>query len=187
MILRPVRPQSAYGPPTHEVARRVHVDLVVVVGELLGDDRADDLIDQVGADHAVAVDAFLVLCADEHALQGDGHAVLVFERHLGLAVGAQVRDLAGLADLGETLGEAVRRPDRDRHQIDRLVAGVAEHHALVAGALRLDAILARLAGTDLFADVDALGDVGALLVDRRRSRHRCCRRIRRARCRSRCR
>ena len=67
MILRPVRPQSPCGPPTHELAGRVDVDVVVVVGELLGDDRADDLLDQVGADDRVAVDAVLVLGADEHA------------------------------------------------------------------------------------------------------------------------
>jgi hypothetical protein len=108
----------------------------------------------------------LVLGADEHALEGHRDAVFVLERDLGLAVGTQVGDLPGLADLGQALCQAVRRPDRQRHQVGRLVAGVPEHHALVAGALRLDAVLTGLAGTDLFTDVDALGDVGALLVDR---------------------
>ena len=51
----------------HEVAGRVDVDLVVVVGELLGDRRPDDLLDQVGSDHGVAVDALLVLGRDQHA------------------------------------------------------------------------------------------------------------------------
>ena len=61
---------------------------------------------------------------------------------------------------------AVRQPDRQRHEVFGLVAGVPEHHALVAGALAVEVVLARLAGADLFALVDALGDVGRLLVDR---------------------
>jgi hypothetical protein len=52
-----------------------------------------------------------------------------------------------------------------RHQVGRLVAGVAEHHALVAGALQLELVLGRPGAADLFALVHALRDVGALLVD----------------------
>ena len=48
----------------------------------------------------------------------------------------------------------MRQHDRQRHQLFGLVAGVAEHQALVAGA----------------AGVDAHGDVGRLLVDRREHR-----------------
>ena len=44
--------------------------------------------------------------------------------------------------------------DRRRHQLRRLAAGIAEHDALVAGALVLVA-----------ARVDALGDVGGLRVE----------------------
>ena len=43
----------------------------------------------------------------------------------------------------------MRELDRHRHQLFRLVAGVAEHHALIAGA----------------AMIHALRDVGGLLVD----------------------
>jgi hypothetical protein len=43
----------------------------------------------------------------------------------------------------------VREHDRQRHQLGRLAAGVAEHHALVPCSAR----------------VDAHGDVGGLLVD----------------------
>ena len=101
----------------------------------------------------------------EHVRQPDGLAVLVVERDLCLAVGAQVRHGAGLAHLGEPLGHAVGEPDRQRHQVGRLVAGVAEHHPLVAGALAVEVVLAGLAAAQLLALVDALGDVGALLVD----------------------
>ena len=47
------------------------------------------------------------------------------------------------------LAELVGQRDRRRHQFRRLVGGVAEHHALVAGA----------------AGVHALGNVARLLVD----------------------
>ena len=49
--------------------------------------------------------------------------------------------------IGEALRELVREQDRHRHQLVGLVGGVAEHHALVAGA----------------AGVDALRDIGRLL------------------------
>jgi hypothetical protein len=49
--------------------------------------------------------------------------------------------------------DLVRIVDRRRHQLRRLAAGIAEHDALVAGALVLVA-----------GGVDALGDVGRLAV-----------------------
>ena len=49
----------------------------------------------------------------------------------------------------EAPGEAVREHDRQRHQLGGLVGGVAEHHALVAGA----------------AGVDPCLDLGRLLVE----------------------
>ena len=97
---------------------------------------------------------------DQHRLQRHRLAVLVLERHLRLAVGAQVRHLAGLADLGQALGQAVGGPDRQRHQVGRLVAGVAEHHPLVAGALGVERVLAGLPTAHLLGAVHALGDVG---------------------------
>ena len=51
--------------------------------------------------------------------------------------------------------ELVRHLDRQRHQLLGLVARVAEHQALIAGAL--------LGG---IAAIDALRDVGRLLLDR---------------------
>ena len=82
----------------------------------------------------------------------------VAHRDLALAVGAQEVERPLLAHVGQPLGQLVRRHDRHRHQLGRLVAGVAEHHPLVAGALLV-------AGVDALA-VDALGDVGRLLLER---------------------
>ena len=89
---------------------------------------------------------------------------VVLDGDLGLAVGTQVGQRAVLADLGQPLGEPVRERDRQRHQLGGVVAGVAEHQALVAGALPVDRVDG--AGAALVAGVDALGDVGGLAADR---------------------
>jgi hypothetical protein len=60
--------------------------------------------------------------------------VLVADRHLCLAVGAQVGEDSGLADLGHSFGELVREHDRKRHELDGLARGVAKHHSLVTRA-----------------------------------------------------
>ena len=57
----------------------------------------------------------------------------------------------------------MRQGDGQRHELGRLVAGVAEHHALVAGAV--GEVVAAAALLELEALVYAHGDVAALLVD----------------------
>jgi hypothetical protein len=53
----------------------------------------------------------------------------------------------------------VGQPDRHRHEVGRLVAGISEHHPLVAGTDRVEVVVAR-ADAPLQGSVDALGDVG---------------------------
>ena len=53
-----------------------------------------------------------------------------------------------------------------RHQLLGLVAGVAEHHPLVAGAGDVELVLVGGVVARLICRVDALGDVGGLFVDR---------------------
>ena len=62
-------------------------------------------------------------------------------------------------------GHALCQVDGHGHERGRLVARVAEHHALVARADLLVGIVAGLAVLGLVGLVDALGDVGALVVD----------------------
>jgi hypothetical protein len=85
----------------------------------------------------------------------DRTAVDVAQRDLGLGVRTQPWQAAVLAQLRLALDQAVRVVDRGRHQFRGFVAGVAEHQALVAGAL---------VEVDAGAFVDALGDVRRLLV-----------------------
>jgi hypothetical protein len=55
--------------------------------------------------------------------------------------------------------------DWHRHELRSLVCGVAEHHALVAGAREVE-LVARGAITSLVGPVDALREVRGLLVHR---------------------
>ena len=96
----------------------------------------------------------------------DGSALFVGDGHLGLAVGAQVGHLARATNLAEAHREAVGQPDRQRHEVVVVVAGVAEHHSLVARAQRVQLVFAARAVAVLERHVDAAGDVGALLVER---------------------
>ena len=130
----------------------------------LGEHRADHVLSHVGLEQAVERDVLGVLAGHDHGVERDRPVALVGDGDLGLAVGAQVGQLAALPDRREPLGEAVREEDRQGHQLGGVVAGVAEHQALVPGALlveRVDGPRAALEG-----GVDALGDVRALLADR---------------------
>ena len=135
----------------------------MVLEALFVEDGLDDVLDEVGTQQVLDVDAVGVLGGDEDLLDRDRLVVDVLDGDLGLAVGTQVVQHVGLADGGEALGEPVREVDRHRHQRRGLVDRVAEHHALVARTDEVDRIDA-LTVLDLEGLVDALGDVGALLV-----------------------
>ena len=130
------------------------------VVEGLGHDGLHHVLEEVRVDDALQVGALGVL-GGEHDLDDlDRLAVLVAHRDLGLPVRAQVRQDLGLAHVGEAAGELVRECDRQRHELGRLGAGEAEHHALVAGALGVEHVVVVDVGALLECFVDALADVG---------------------------
>jgi hypothetical protein len=95
-------------------------------------------------------DGLGMLGGNHDGIDADGLVVLVvLDCDLGFAVGAKPGELAGLADFSEPAGELVGQRDGGGHQLGGLVGGIAEHHALVAGA----------------AGIHAHGDVAGLLVD----------------------
>ena len=100
-----------------------------------------------------------VLSGNHHGTHPDGAIALVLHRHLALAVGAEPCDgrvaVCALPNRGEALGNPVRQHDGQRHPLAGFIAGVSEHHALVAGAL-LGPLVA----------VDTLRDVRRLTIDR---------------------
>jgi hypothetical protein len=103
--------------------------------------RAEHLLADVGVEQAVDVDVGGVLAGDDDGVQPHRLVAVVLDGDLRLAVRAQVREHARLADLGQPPGQPVGQRDRQRHQLGRLVGGVAEHQALVAGALPGDLVV----------------------------------------------
>lgn len=175
MILRPVRPHVAHRAADLEAAGRVDqqavalgVQLDAVVQERLQLRLHDELAD-VGCQQRVEVDVGGVLRGDDDCVEAGGLVTVVLDGDLGLPVRAQVRDGAVLADLGEAAREPVRQVDRERHELGRLVAGVAEHQPLVARTLPVQLVpFFTFGGTSdpmLVRRVDTLRDVGRLGAD----------------------
>jgi hypothetical protein len=131
----------------------------------LGDLRDHDVLADVRREHRVEVDVRRVLRGDHHGVQAHGLVAVVLDRDLRLAVRAQVGQHAPLARLGQPAGQPVGERDRQREQLGGVRVGVAEHQALVTGALPVDLVV-RALHAGLVGGVDALGDVGRLRADR---------------------
>ena len=154
------------GTAYHELARGVDKQLVVARGkespvfvaqarQNAGDkDFLYVLPDAL--QHGLFLVEFVVLGRDDDGLDALGFAIVgIFDSYLALGIGAQIKHLFPLlSDAGEFLQEDMRQGDGQRHQLGSLVAGIAEHHALVARALLLG-----------FGTAHALIDVSALPVD----------------------
>ena len=150
------------GAAADKAAGGVHIDLRLAVQQLGRNSGLDDQLDHILADllqrHVRAV-----LGGQHHGIHADGLAVLVvLHGDLGLAIGTQIVHQALLPHVGQALGHLVGDGDRQGHQLRRLVAGVAEHHALVAGAV---VQLALAGGLGLIALVHAQSDIAGLLID----------------------
>ncbi|KAL7119892.1 hypothetical protein ACP275_02G089700 [Erythranthe tilingii] len=158
--LTPGKPSVTVRPADHEPARRVEVEDRLLVEVLLGDDGLDDVLLQI-LGNLVVGHSLVVLGGDEDGVDPDGdHSTVlveVLDGDLGLAVGPQPGAGAVFTHLGE-LGPQLGGEDvAEGHELGGLVGGVPEHVALVAGTDVLGA-LGEVA-------VDALGDVGGLLLD----------------------
>ncbi len=100
---------------------------------LVSEHGLDDLLGHVAAQRGV-VDVLGMLRGHNELLHIHGCAVDVAHRNLRLAIGTQVGQRAVLAHLRQTLAHALRQINRHRHEGLRLLAGIAEHHALVTCA-----------------------------------------------------
>src|SRR6185437_903439 len=139
----------AHGAADDEAAGGIDVVFGVLVEPVFGKHGLDDMLKDVGVQVLVA-DAFRVLRGDDHGIDARGLAGrFIFHGDLALAVRSQIGQLAALADLSQLAGELVGQRDGRGHQLGRLIGGVAEHHALIAGA----------------PGVHALGNVAGLLID----------------------
>src|SRR5574343_141771 len=128
MILRPVRPQSPCGPPTTKRPVGFTRNLM------------SPLISSLGR-------TGLMICS-----------MVASRRSSRLMSGECWVDSTTVSiECGLAFDHAVREVDRQRHQRRGFVAGVAEHQALVAGAL---AEIVVVGGIDTLSDIRALIVVG---------------------------
>ena len=127
----------AVRPAHHEPPGRVDVDAGLLVEERRGDDRLHDVGQHVFPD-AVVADPVAVLAGHHHGIDPHRRVAVVLHRHLRLAVGPQVVDLAFAARPRQPPAQVVGQRYRQRHQRFGLAARIAEHQALVAGPPRVD-------------------------------------------------
>ena len=113
-----------------------------------------------------------MLGGDHHARQAHRAVPVVADGDLRLAVGAQARHDALLAHGCQSLGQAVGQVDRQRHELGRVRAGVAEHEALVPRPLEVERVEPPGAPGSIAAHLERLvhtrRDVRGLLADRDR-------------------
>ena len=153
--LAPGQTGVAHRAADHEPAGRVHQDLGFAVQHVRRDDLFNHHLADIAANY-VRADLRVVLGRDDHRVDPRRHPVVIFHRHLRLAVRAQVvHPHPVAAHIRQPFAQAVGQRNRQRHQLFRLQAGIADHHPLVAGARVLDV-----------AGVHALGDVPRLLLHR---------------------
>ena len=125
-------------------------------------DGFDDGFLHVGG-NALLQDFGIVLGGENDRVHADGRFAVVFHGDLRFAVRAKIAEGAVLPKLREFFGKFMGEHDGKRHQLLRFAAGVAEHHALIAGAETVGGLPSRLV---LERGIDAEGDVGRLAVDK---------------------
>ncbi|KAL4273017.1 hypothetical protein GQ457_13G023280 [Hibiscus cannabinus] len=143
-----------------ETARWVEVENGFLIEVLLGDDRFDYVLLQIGGDLVVG-HGLVVLSGDEDGVDTNGNhgafIVVILDGDLSLAVGSEPRAGPVFADVGEASTELGGQNVAEGHQFRSLVGGVAKHMALVTGA--------DLLGTLTEMTMDTLSDIRALLLD----------------------
>ena len=137
-----------------EPSGRVDQEAHIAFDQLLGQHRLDDFLDDRLGQGAV-IDVGGMLGREHDGIDRVRLAVDIAQGDLRLGVRAQPGQTAVTAQVGLALDQPVGVIDGRRHQHRCLVAGIAEHQALVARAL---------VEVDAPTFVDALGDVLALLV-----------------------
>src|ERR1043166_6288513 len=128
-------------PANNEAAGGVYMKNCILVEKLRGNDGLNDTVNNGFFQFAV-FDVGTVLSRDHDIFNFYGLAIAIFYGYLRLAIGPQKTRLAAFTNFGQVLNQAVGHLNRERHQFGSLVAGIAEHHALIASALFLVEALA---------------------------------------------
>jgi len=89
---------------------------------------------------------------------------VIFDSDLRFAVGTKIGERAVFAHFSKLFCQLVRKRNRKRHQFFGFVAGVPEHHALVAGAVQI--VVVGLPFFHFIRSVHAERNVRRLFVNR---------------------
>ncbi len=129
-----------------------------IIKKVLWDNLLDDLLQYLPPE-LLRRDFLRVLRGDDDSVdaQGDSRTTFlpVLDRDLDLRVGAEPWKEAGAASGGQRGIEFMSKHDCKRHVFGRFVGGVAEHNTLITGTVAFKGPV-----------VEALGDIGGLLLDR---------------------
>ena len=146
----------AYGAADDETAGGIDIELGVGIQKIGRQSGTDDLFDH-SLTEILDIDLSGMLGGDDHIVNALHAAVRgILYGNLALAIRAQPVEVAVLALGSELLGELMGIGDGGGHELFGLVAGIAEHHALVTGAQGLGIVIGA---------VNAHGDVAGLLVN----------------------
>jgi len=122
------------GAADHEASRRIDEKLRIRIHHLLRQNHIEHMLFDICMDLFLG-HGIVMLCRKHDSVKAERLAVLiVLHRHLRLSVGTKIRKRLILADFRQPSRQLVSQGDGIRHVLFRLVAGIAEHHALVAGA-----------------------------------------------------
>ena len=133
MILRPVRPASAVGPPMTN--RPLGLTMILVSSSTSAGTPVDDIERTPSSMSAFSLTPGRVMRRDDDGLDALGARALL-DGDLGLAVRRSHGSLPSCAPR-TAAGQPVSQRNGQRHQLRCFAAGEADHHALVARALKL--------------------------------------------------
>ena len=114
-------------------ARRIDVYLSVAVNKPSGDDLVDNIFFDV-LSQRIYMHVGRMLSGHDNSLDARYDVVNVLYADLRLAVGSQIFEYAFFAHFRQPLRELMRKIYRHRHQCRCLIAGITEHHSLIACA-----------------------------------------------------
>ena len=97
----------------------------------------------------------IMLGGNDHGFDTVRLSVHIFHCDLRFTVRTQVGQNTRSADIGKPPGQLVGKLDGNRHKLRRFIAGIAEHHSLIACAQCLVIV---------HGVIDTHGDIGRLLV-----------------------
>ena len=144
----------------HEAAGGIDQDPGFVRQQFLGNNGQNHLLLDC-LPQLIHIHVSGMLGGNHHGIHRHGLIVFVFHCHLGLSVRIEERQRAVLAHLRQAKRHPVAQGNGQGHSFGRLGAGVAEHHALVAGTdIRFLAAVPGFQGV-----IHAHGDIRALLVN----------------------